>query len=881
MKQILPHPFSILRYSCLTFGLLITVSSSGFGQSLQLPDSTTAPTDTLQVTIKPYELNAADFNKGFVYNVEQALIGRFAGLRVTPAGGSPGMGAEMVQRAGTSLFGNNSPLIVVDGILLDFFYQSNHASNLSWLNADDIASVSLLRDAASTALYGGAVANGVLVITTKSGKSGDKMRVHYNASGAASSLRKKANIFSSEEFRDLIQERFPNQQHLLGQSETDWQDEIYRTGLSMAHNLNLSGAVGAIPYRIAVGQVKHNGIVETTGYKRNSVALNLQPSLFQKHLTFKLTLQNTGQEIQLADEKVIPAAMGFDPTQPVYTDNEFGGYFAHISPDGYLKNSQYNPVSMLRQMENKDEVKTLSGQAHIQYRLHFLPSLTVNYRFASFKSESYYSSAWQPNMAYKAYTEIDLNTHALESKTQHNEAFLTLDQPIPAWNSRLKIQVGTLRTNQDNLTESTQGKRGTDMYTRIQKRQFVSENLSYYGSLGYTLLDRYHVNASFRKLSDTRFSYDIARQRAMAVGIGWDVGKEKFLANSDLISLLSLRADVGSFSRLDEAILFRELYLGSFPNGSGGYAIPGSSHDVKLEKTLQQSLGIEFGLYQNRLQGTITYFNNNSTDLLIPFRHAYGSGDRLSLLSIGTLTVSGLETALHYTVYRKGSTYLKLGTHTTLIKNQVNSIGDITKKFSYTDDDFGLALVDGKPAQAFDLYKHLYDGNGKPISGGYDKSEYGYALKYAMGSNQPKTLYGLSANGGYGNWEMSFLVRGAAGHEVFNRADAQRSWLNVHTTDRIFANANRSYLETGLNYAHTESDHFLEKASFLRLEYLQLEYNVGKMLGTRMDFRINATAQNAFVLTRYSGQDPEFANGIDNGQYPQPRTFSLGLNLSI
>ena len=249
--------------------------------------------------------------------------------------------------------------------------------------------------------------------------------------------------------------------------------------------------------------------------------------------------------------------------------------------------------------------------------------------------------------------------------------------------------------------------------------------------------------------------------------------------------------------------------------------------------------------------------------------------------SVGGLTVSVLETALHYTVYQKGSAYLKLGTNATVVQNEVTNIPDFMKKYTYTDNDYGLALVDGKPAQVFDLYKHLYDGNGKPIQGGYDKSEFGYALKYAMGSNQPKAYYGLSANGGYGNWEMSLLIRGASGQDVHNRANAQRSWLNAHPTYGIFSNANRSYLETGLISAHTESSHFLENASFLRLEYLQLGYNVGKVLGSKMDLRVNATAQNAFVLTRYSGQDPEVANGIDTGQYPQLRTFSLGLTMSI
>ncbi|PVY38716.1 SusC/RagA family TonB-linked outer membrane protein [Pontibacter virosus] len=886
MKQILPQPIKFLRYSCVAFGLYITTSAASLGQNQPFADSTRFAADTVQFTYKPYELSAADFNKGLVTSVEPAIIGRFDGLRVVSGGGAPGTGAEMVLRSGTSLFGNNSPLVIIDGVLLDFFSHSLHASNLSWLNPNDIAAVSLLKDASATALYGGAAANGVLVITTKSGNAGDKIRLQYNATGAVSSLRKRADIFSADEFRILIRERYPNQQHLLGEHNTDWQDEIYRTGFGLANNLNVSGAMGPVPYRVSVGQLKQDGILKTSGYKRNTLAVNLQPSLFQKHLTFNLSMHNTRQELQLADERAIPAVMAFDPTQPVHADNKYGGYFAHTRPDGSLLSSQINPVSLLEQMENSDEIKTLSGQAHVQYRLHFLPAFTANYRYAYFKSDSDYSSSWPLDMASRPSSHIDLIKHALESETKHSEVFITLDQLLPAWSSKLNLKVGALKTYQENLSQYEESQRSSILYTRAQNRQLISENLSYYGSFGYTLFDRYTLSASFRNLSDSRYKEDVFRHQSKAVSIGWDIVKERFLANSEFIALLNLRANLGSFSRLDEPGRFRSIgwspVQGSpTPGGSNWYVFPGPSNEIKLEKTLQKSLGVEFALFQNKILGSINYFQNKSSDLLIPFRLPYGSGNGLRHLSVGDLTASGLETALHYTIYQKGIAFLKLGAHATFIRNEVGSIGDATKKYTYSDSDYGLALVEGKPAQVFDLYQHLYDGDGKPIQGGYDKSEYGYALKYAMGTNQPKVYYGISSNGGYRKWEMSLLVRGSARQQVYNQADAKRSWLYANDKYPSLSNATRSYLENGFISSHLESSHFLEDASFLRLEYVQFGYNVGKLLGNKVNLKVNATVQNAFILTKYSGQDPEVSNGIDRGQYPQPRTFSLGLNLSI
>ncbi|GGF99121.1 SusC/RagA family TonB-linked outer membrane protein [Pontibacter amylolyticus] len=833
----------------------------------------------MQVTYKPYELSAADFNKGLVSSVEPAIIGRFAGLRVVPGGGAPGAGAEMVLRSGTSLFGNNSPLVVIDGVLLDAFSHSLHASNLSWLNPDDIAAVSLLKDASATALYGGAAANGVLVITTKSGNAGDKIRLQYNATGAVSSLRKRADIFSADEFRSLIRERYPNQQHLLGEYNTDWQDEIYRTGFGLANNLNVSGAMGPVPYRVSVGQLKQDGILKTSGYKRNTLAVNLQPSLFQKHLTFNLSLHNTRQELRLADERAIPAAMAFDPTQPVYADNMYGGYFTHMRPDGYVLNYNVNPLSLLEQKENLESIRTLSGQAHVKYKLHFLPALTANYRYAYFKSEGDYRSNISADMASRAYSPINFITHDLESKIVHSEAFFALDQAIPGLSSKLSLIAGALKTTRETVSKSTENNRDDLIHSRGRNYGATHENLSYYGSLGYTLHDRYTLKGSFRNLSDLNSKEDAFRQQSIAVGIGWDLRKEAFLTNAEFISHLKIRADVGSFSRLDEPNRFRTVVWAPVQGNPFDYGFIGSRVEVDTEKTLVKSLGLEFGLMQNRLTGTLGYFQNKSSDLLIPYRPPVGSGS-VRFVSLGSLSVSGLEMAMHYTVIQKEGAYLKLGMHATVVKNRLTSLGEL-QVYTFSENDYGLRLAVGEPAQVFNLLNQLYDKDGKPIQGEYEKNKLGYFERKPMGTNLPNTYFDLSSSGGYRNWEISFLMRGAAGHEVFHQANAQRSWLNANYDDWYVSNANRSYLETGFISPHRESSHFLEDASFLRLEYLQLGYNVGKLLGSKVDMKVNVTVQNAFVLTKYNGQDPEVANGIDRGLYPQPRTFSLGLNLSI
>ncbi|MDO6391424.1 SusC/RagA family TonB-linked outer membrane protein [Pontibacter sp. BT731] len=880
MKQILPQTIKFLRYSSVAFGLLTITSAASLGQNQPSADSTRFASVTVQVAYKPYELSASDLNKGVVTSVEHAIIGRFAGLRVVPAGGAPGTGAEMVHRSGTSLFGNNSPLVVIDGVLLDIFSHSLHASNLSWLNADDIASVSLLKDASATALYGGAAANGVLVITTKTGNAGDKIQLQYNATGAVSSLRKKADIFSAEEFRSLIRERYPNQQRLLGEHDTDWQDEIYRTGFGLTNKLSVSGAMGPVPYRVSVGQLKQNGILETSGYKRNTLSVNLQPSLFQKHLTFKLSLHNTRQELQLADERAIPAAMAFDPTQPVHADNKFGGYFAHTRPDGSLLVSQINPVSLLEQKENRENIRTLSGQAHVQYKLHFLPSLTANYRYAYLKSDSDYSSSWPFEMASGQWIPIDLITHRLASSITHSEGFVSMYQAIPSLRGKFDLTVGTLKTGREIESGSKEGKRDETFYSRGRTFWSKEKNFSYYGSLGYNLLDRFTFKASFRSLSDLNYNADELRHQSKAIGIGWDIGKESLMVKSDFVSHLKLKADIGRFSRMDEPNRFRTVIWTPVQGRVLEYGFTSPQPRIVTEKTLQKSLGLEFGLLQNRLMGNLSLFQNRSSDLLMFVRTASGSGTTIRYQSTGGLQVAGLETSLQYTLVQRESVHLKVGMNATFLRNRVTSMGDL-QVYTFSDNDYGLRLAVDEPAQVFNLFNQLYDASGKPLQGGYEKNEYGYAERKPMGTNQPNTFFGISSNGGYRKWEMSFLVRGSVGQQVFNQADANRSWLYANDQYAYLSNATRSYLENGFISSHSESSHFLENASFLRLEYLQLGYNAGKILGSKLDMKVNATVQNAFVITRYSGQDQEVANGIDRGNYPQPRTFSLGLNLSI
>ncbi len=812
------------------------------------------------------QLKPENLNKGLISTTEQLLAGQVAGLRVIPNAGAPGAGAQMILRSGTSIFGSIAPLVVLDGVPLEPTSASDHNSSFSFLNPNDIATITLLKDAASMAIYGGRAANGVLLITTKQANKTSNLKLDYTTTAGISVLRKKADVLSSGEFREMVQRDFPEQEHLLGKYDTDWQDVIFRNAFSHDQNLSLSGALfKAVPFRVSYGYLNQNGILKTSQAKRNSLALSLNPSFLQDHLRLNVYLRKADEYTRIADKYAITQAWAFDPTQPVYQDNRYGGYFTYLRPNGEPNdNATTNPLSLLEQGLHEDETSNLLGQVHLQYKLHFLPSLSVNIRYAFQDQQNDFTLQRPAEMASVAWLKGWLQTRDRSINWKKKEAFLSLDQPLGMLQSKLQVVLGASvkdhEQEQYNLSSSGRGSFSEFYY-------MISNNYtSVFGQAAFSVKGKYLLEAA---LTREQSSLLPATDRTFVMGSGgvsWNLLKESFLAGKSNLSQLKLYANYSSYGKPDNSSLVMTSMFNS---------------ELKVERTNKWNAGLTWGIRGNRLSGDLNYYRTSTKDMLIiitlPPINGFPNSNTLKANNGGFLT-SGLETNLRYQLISRPDLNWSIGTNLNYLKSEVSDFRKGSQLYHYGDE---LVLSPGKPINSFYLYEQLYDSHGKPIEKGYKKDVRGYDEKQVMRTVDPSLVFGLNSEINYRKLSADFLLRGSLGNNVFNYAEAYRNALYMASNGGYMENISGKYTESGFNIPQLHSNYFLEKASFARLEYLQLGYNVGNIWRDRAALKLNATVQNAFVITKYKGQDPEVTGGIDRGQYPQPRTFSVGLNLSI
>src|SRR5664279_1328327 len=328
------------------------------------------------------QVTSKDFQKGNIVSPDQLIAGKLPGVEVTSNSGAPGSGSTIRIRGGASLNASNDPLIVIDGVPLDNNSISGAANPLSLINPNDIESFSVLKDASAAAIYGSRASNGVIIITTKKGRVG-KPVVTFNTTFAVAKIEKKVSVLSPEQFRSFVQTHGSAESvKLLGQYNTDWQNQIYQTALSTDNNLSVSGGYKNMPYRYSVGYLNEQGILKTDKLSRYSFGANISPRFFDDHLKIDLNVKASVSETRFANQGAIGAAVNFDPTKPVYSgSNRFGGYFEYpdsTSVTGLKSLAPLNPVGLLFQRRDLSEVRRSIGNALIDYKVHFLPDLHVN-----------------------------------------------------------------------------------------------------------------------------------------------------------------------------------------------------------------------------------------------------------------------------------------------------------------------------------------------------------------------------------------------------------------------------------------------------------------------------------------------------------------------
>ncbi len=873
-------------------------------------------------------VSAKDFQQGNIPSSEQLLQGKVAGLQITSGGGSAGGGSRIRIRGGASLNASNDPLIVIDGVPVESNGIAGSGNLLNTINPDDIESMSVLKDAAATALYGSRASNGVIIITSKKGSRG-KPRFNYNTQLVANVIGKKVDVLTADEIRKVITEDAiatgnNTYVNLLGDANTDWQDEIYQTAITNNHNLSISGSAANMPYRVSIGYLNQEGILRTDKFNRYSAGVNLSPKFFDNHLSVNLNLKASQTENQFADQGAIGSAVSFDPTQPV-NGSKYGGYYEWLQQDGTAINlSTRNPVALLMLRDNTSRVRRLIGNVQLDYKLHFFPDLHIQANLGMDNSwgrgndniDSNSATNWRTGgrrVFYKQSKEnwlADVSLYyekeikSIRSKvdvlvTHSFQDFITNVNNYPAFSYRAIADPNNPQ-KRDTIA-------GSEPPFPTDKPQYRLE--SYFGRLNYTFNDKYLLTASIRRDASSKFAPENRVGYFPSVAIAWKL-KDEFFSRSRVISDLKLRASWGETGQQDGIAFYSYLPRYSAGTESAQYLFGDNylsflrpqayDRDVRWESTQTINLGLDFSLWGNRVSGSVDVYKKNTTDLLSIIPIAAGSNFSIDLLTnVGSMENKGIEFVLNTTPVRNERVTWDFGFNVTYNKNE------ITKLLKVEDPNFtgipvsGIAggtgntigrLQVGYPMNVFYAYKQVYDGTtGRPIEGLYEDLNRDGKVDgddfYFYKKPMPDVMLGINTQLAIERWTIGLSGHGLFGNYLFNNYFANAGvFRSIKNPINFIGNASRDfYTNTQFENNQYFSDYYIENASFFRLDNINIGFNAGKVLGPGTNLRVSANAQNVFVITKYRGLDPENASdsGVDNNIYPRPRVFTLGLSLDF
>jgi iron complex outermembrane receptor protein len=851
-----------------------------------------------------------DFNQGAISTPLELVQGKVAGVQITSAGGAPGEGVAIRIRGGSSLSASNVPLFVIDGVPVDNDGIAGMRSPLSSIHPSDIETFTVLKDASATAIYGNRASNGVVIITTKKGKVGRPLTINYNGNVSISSPTKMVDNFSSEEFRNLILDRNEGDASitdLLGEANTNWQDEIYKTAVSTDHNLSLTGSVSILPYRFSVGYSNQNGILKGDNFSRFTGALSLNPSLLDDHLSVDLNVKGVYAKNVFANRGAIGAAVVMDPTQPVYDeDSPYGGFFTWTNPDGTpLFVATTNPVAQLELRDDRATVNRIIGNVQFDYKLHFLPDLTAKLNLGLDRSSSD-GTVDVPEYASWAFNDGGEKTVYDQKKSNELlDLYFDYAKDLGSINSRIQAMVGYswqhFYREGSNLRTNVAGDRTFD------ESDYKTESylISFFGRFNYVFMERYLLTFTLRQDGSSRFSPDNRWGLFPSVALAWDIGDEGFM-DPDLFSNLKLRLGwgvTGQQNITDNDYPYLPRYTRS--EGTAQYQYgnsyirtfrpEGYDANLKWEETTTYNIGLDYGFLNNRITGDLDFYIRKTDDLIntIPVPAGTNLTNQI-LTNVGDLENRGFEFSINAKAISKPDLVWDIGFNLTRNKSEIKKLRKIDDPTYPGVQVGGISGAVGNtiqihsvgyPAYSFYVLEQVYNTyTGGPIEGLYvDQNLDGQindADRIRYKSPAPDVFMGFSTMIRYRNFDFGFSGRISIGNYVFNNNFSANASYQYIAQSGYLANTNRNVLDSGFENVQYFSDYYLENGSFLRMDNMTMGYNFESLAGSKARLRLYATGQNLFIITKYRGLDPEVFNGIDNNIYPRPRIFMLGVSLT-
>jgi iron complex outermembrane receptor protein len=892
------------------------------------------------------EVSADQFNAGTIVGPEALIRGKVAGVQVAESnGGEPGGGMSVRIRGGTSVTSSNEPLYVIDGVPLPVGGGLSAGRNpLNFLNPDDIASLTVLKDASATAIYGSQGANGVVMITTRDGKSaaGQGWGVTYRGTVSSQSVAGRNSVLTADQFRSAVEEFAPTSVQYLGTANTDWLRQIEQNGFGQDHTVVVAGGSEKTSLRASLGYLSQDGVIRRSQAERLSLNLAFNQLLFNDRVSLQANLIGARNEDKFSDGGVVGAANLFAPTQPIYdTASIYNGYFEWDDPLAGV-----NPVGLLNEVDREGTTLRSVGNVTGVYTVPWIDGLSatarVGYGLTSSETRFFAPSSTKREQNRGTYGTVN-RTNPRETNTLF-DGFLTWDRTFDRHGLELTGGYSYSQRRQDtpffqaqNLASDMLGLDGIPTAGLYQNTLVVEEAklASWFGRVNYSLNDKYLLTASLRADGSSRFGPGNQWGTFPSAALAWRLSEEPFLGET--FSDLKLRLSWGkngnqafpSYQQYKQYVYSDAQAQVQFGNEFVSTIRPSAADpNIKWEETTSWNFGLDYGLWNQRLSGSIEYYTKKTNDLI--FTVLVPSGVNLSNVvttNVGSVKNRGLEFSLNALVANGGSDGFSwdVGFNAAYNKNELVTIDPFAgaaerilsgDAISGGVGTFIQVLQPGQPVNAFYVLEHKRDASGNPIwednnglgpdgrlTGQPDGTINEQDLyvdqptlndstgafepdgvinlddRVAFHKPQPDWIIGFTSSMRFKGFDLGLTFVGQMGNYVYNNVASNSGHYQALTNSARPNNLHSSVLDYGFETPQYFSDVYVEDAAFLRLENVELGYTFSNWLS---GIRVFGVIQNAFTLTGYSGVDPTASfNGIDNNRYPRTRTFTGGMSVTF
>lgn len=894
------------------------------------------------VTGSVASISEEDFNAGPITNPLQQINGRAAGVNINQVGSEPGQGPSIRIRGITSLIGGNDPLIVVDGIQGDL-------GLLNQIPPSEISSIEILKDASATAIYGSRGAAGVVLVTTKKGKAG-QTTVEYSGVGSLETIARKYDLLSASEYREVAAQRGLSNEYDFG-GNTDWFDAVTRRGYTQTHNLAVAGGSENFTYRTSMTGILQQGIINKSSSENYIARFQGSQTALKDRLTLSFNLNTSVRTNEFNNGGRIGEAINRRPTDPIYTDEplygDTGPYF--IDPNGFNYTNPVARTNEIVDGDRTNNLfgslrldyKIFEGlsagvfgswrktnreyQGYTSARTTIEGARNLGEVPASLTGEErrIFLESLPDGIASRQTSTSDekLFNAIVNYKKEFGEHRLDIigvnewqRQEYDGYGSSAR---GFLVDNESNLSALQSADPNLFQQGNINSYRSDRTLASFLGRANYSFMDRYYLSGSFRRDGSSVFGANNKWANFFAVSTAWRISEEAFMSNLTVLNDLKLRLGYGETGNQQGLGPLNSVRLANSAGTAffGGTLIPNfaitqnENADLRWEVKKMYNAGLDFGLFSgSRLSGTLDFYHGRTSDLLFDYSvpqppYPFGS----IKANIGEILNQGVELGLNYALIDNNDFSLNLGgnvtSNRTTVKELRGTLNGIPLETDYvvwgSGGTTGVAstnnaishLIIGQPLGTFYLFKHAgVDDSGNQIiddlngDGTISDGNRQNPDRYMAGQALPKFTWAFTPSARFRSFDASLVLRGAHGHKIFNARKATMSALAGFGQSNML----RSALATGVNNLTYATDLWLEDGDFARLENLTVGYNFNtSQWGAVKGLRVSLTANNLFVLTNYTGIDPEVNTsggggfGIDYGIYPRTRNFALGVNATF